>query len=94
MSDTTIFRLRIKGRVQGVGYREWAIGEANARGLHGWIRNRSDGSVELLIAGPDATVQEMLSACTRGPEAAQVESIDILNETELPPSGFARKPTL
>jgi acylphosphatase len=94
MSDTTIFRLRIKGRVQGVGYREWAIGEATTRGLDGWIRNRSDGSVELLIAGLDATIQEMLSACTRGPDAAQVESIDIVNETEPPPSGFARKPTL
>ena len=94
MSDTTIFRLRIKGRVQGVGYREWAIGEALARGLDGWIRNRSDGSVEMLIAGPDETIKDMLGACTRGPDAAQVENIDIHNETDAPPPGFARKPTL
>lgn len=94
MSETTIFRLRIKGRVQGVGYREWAIEEATARGLSGWIRNRSDGSVEMLIAGPDETIKDMLGACTQGPPAAQVHNIDIHNETEPPPAGFARKPTL
>ncbi len=94
MSDTTIFRLRIKGRVQGVGYREWAIGEATTRGLDGWIRNRSDGTVELLISGPEPTVKDMLGACTQGPAAAQVANIDIKHETEPPPLGFARKPTL
>jgi len=56
MSETTIFRLKIKGAVQGVGYRDWAIAEAKARGLDGWVRNRSDGSVEVLIAGPNAKV--------------------------------------
>ncbi|MBP6012186.1 MAG: acylphosphatase [Alphaproteobacteria bacterium] len=93
-SETTIFRLRIKGTVQGVGYREWAIGEATARGLAGWVRNRSDGSVEMLIAGDDAKVQDMLRAATQGPEAAQVANVDIFNESEAPPPGFARKPTL
>lgn len=92
--ETTIFRLRIKGAVQGVGYRDWAIREATGRGLSGWVRNRSDGSVELLMAGPDAKVQDMLRAATQGPEAAQVTSIDIHNETDPPPTGFSRKPTL
>ena len=94
MSEITTFRLRIKGEVQGVGYREWAIAEASARGLAGWIRNRSDGSVELLISGPDATIKDMLGACTQGPPLARVANIDIHNETELPPAGFSRKPTL
>ena len=94
MSETTIFRLRIKGRVQGVGFRDWAVGEAQARGLDGWVRNRSDGSVELLIAGPDETIKDMLGACTQGPEAAQVANIDIHNETEPPPAGFSRRPAL
>jgi acylphosphatase len=94
MTETTIFRLRIKGRVQGVGFREWAIEEATSRGLSGWIRNRSDGSVEVLIAGPDATIKEMLGACTQGPPMAQVANIDIHNEKEPPPAGFSRKPTL
>ena len=55
---------------------------------------RALASVEMLTAGPDATIQDMLGACTRGPEAAQVESIDIVNETDPPLSGFARKPAL
>lgn len=94
MSETTIFRLRIKGAVQGVGFRDWAIGEATARGLSGWVRNRSDGSVELMMAGADEKVQDMLRACTAGPPLAQVTDIDIRNETEPPPAGFTRKPTL
>ena len=93
-SETTIFRLRIKGAVQGVGYRDWAIREATARGLSGWVRNRSDGSVEMLVAGPDGKVQDLLRAATAGPAAAQVTAIDIHNETEPPPPGFNRKPTL
>ena len=93
MSEITTFRLRIKGEVQGVGFREWAIGEATARGLSGWIRNRSDGSVEMLIAGPDATIKAMLGAVTQGPPLARVHNIDIHNETEAPPAGFSRKPT-
>jgi acylphosphatase len=94
MSETTIFRLRIKGTVQGVGFRDWAIAEAKERGLDGWVRNRSDGSVEMLIAGADAKVQDMLRAATQGPTAAQVTNIDIHNETEAPAAGFGRKPTL
>jgi acylphosphatase len=94
MTETTIFRLRIKGAVQGVGFRDWAINEATARSLSGWVRNRSDGSVELMIAGDDAKVQDMLKACTQGPPLAQVHNIDILNEKDLPPPGFARKPSL
>ncbi len=94
MSEITIFRLRIKGAVQGVGYRDWAIAEAKARGLDGWVRNRSDGSVEMLIAGPDAKVEDMLKATTQGPGAAQVTNIDIHKETEMPDAGFVRRPTM
>ena len=94
MSETTIFRLKIKGAVQGVGYRDWAIAEAKARGLDGWVRNRSDGSVEVLIAGPNAKVEEMLKAATQGPDAAQVTQIDIHNETEPPEPGFVRRATM
>jgi acylphosphatase len=94
MSEVTIFKLRIKGTVQGVGFRDWAVGEANARGLSGWVRNRSDGTVEMLIAGPDPKVEDMLRATTQGPPLAQVTNIDIHKETEMPQPGFARKPAL
>ena len=60
MTDITTFRLRITGSVQGVGFREWSVQQAADRKLDGWVRNRSDGSVEMLISGPDRTIQDML----------------------------------
>jgi len=94
MTEPTIFRLRIKGRVQAVGFRDWATDEATSRKLDGWVRNRSDGSVEMLVAGTDDNIQDLLRALTQGPPLAQVHNIDIHKETDLPPAGFARKPTL
>ena len=92
--ELTTFRLRIKGQVQGVGFREWIIAEAGTRNLNGWVRNRSDGTLEMLMSGPDAMVQDMLKHCTHGPDAAQVTNIDIFREDELPAPGFKRQPTL
>ena len=92
--DLTTFRLRIKGQVTGVGFREWVIEEANARKLNGWVRNRSDGTVEMVISGPDDIIKQMLSRCTQGPDAAQVTNIDILREDQLPAPGFKRQATL
>ncbi|MFN9969656.1 MAG: acylphosphatase, partial [Phycisphaerae bacterium] len=81
-------------RVQGVGFRDWLLGEARARGLNGWVRNRSDGTVEALVSGPDAAVQDILRACTQGPPAASVTGIDIKNEKDPAPEGFLRRPNL
>jgi acylphosphatase len=69
-------RLRIAGRVQGVGYRHWTIRTARDLGLSGWVRNRMDGSVEALVAGPDAAVAAMVQACRRGPPHARVDAVD------------------
>lgn len=80
--------------MQGVGFRDWLVEEARTRGLNGWVRNRSDGTVETLVSGPDAAVQDMLRACTQGPPAATVTGIDIKNEKEPAPLGFTRRPTL
>lgn len=93
-SEQTHYRLRIAGRVQGVGFRDWLLGEARARGLNGWVRNRSDGTVEALVSGPDAAVQDILRACTQGPPAASVTGIDIKNEKDPAPEGFLRRPNL
>ncbi|MDA8049695.1 MAG: acylphosphatase [Rhodospirillales bacterium] len=68
-------RLLIGGLVQGVGFREWMVTRARALGLDGWVRNLPDGSVEALICGPEAAIEEMLRACRRGPAAASVERI-------------------
>jgi acylphosphatase len=69
---TRSVRLRIAGRVQGVGYRAWAIRQASALGLRGWVRNRGDGSVEALLIGDDDTVGRMIEACRQGPLGAHV----------------------
>ena len=84
-------RLRISGRVQGVGYRDWMVKAARGLGLSGWVRNTRDGCVEALVAGDKAAVEELLRSCRRGPKMAEVVSIE--EEFAEPPEelGFARK---
>ncbi len=69
--------LRIRGRVQGVGYRAWAVANARDLGLRGYVRNRSDGSVEVVIAGNEDAVDSMIARCRSGPPAAQVRDVEI-----------------
>jgi acylphosphatase len=87
-------RVRIYGRVQGVWYRGWTAGQAEALGLDGWVRNRMDGSVEAVFHGPEAAVRDMIARCRQGPPAARVERIEETRETEAVPAGFEEKPTL
>jgi len=68
-------KLIIEGRVQGVGYRQWTVREASARGLDGWVRNLPDGTVEALVAGPEEAVRAMIDACRKGPLLAAVTSV-------------------
>ena len=86
-----IIRLKISGRVQGVGFRAFVADEAERRGLSGWVRNRRDGSVEALLAGEEAIVDEMVEICRRGPHGSRVENLGIeaASESDLTrPSGF------
>jgi acylphosphatase len=69
-------RLVIRGRVQRVGYRAWVEHVALQRGLEGWVRNRVDGTVEAVLAGPASVVEGMIEACRRGPPGAQVDALD------------------
>ena len=62
----------ITGGVQGVGYRAFVEREAVRRGLSGWVRNRRDGSVEAVFAGPADAVEAMIAACKVGPRSAVV----------------------
>ena len=75
--DTRAVLVRIEGRVQGVWYRGWTVQEAVGRRLAGWVRNRSDGSVEALFAGPKPAVDEMVEACWRGPPSAKVTKVAV-----------------
>jgi acylphosphatase len=72
----SVRHVMIRGRVQGVGYRAWTERQALARGLEGWIRNRRDGGVEAVFAGPAETLVEMLEACRRGPADARVDAVE------------------
>lgn len=81
--------VRVTGHVQGVAYRAWCRAAALDRGLRGWVRNRGDGSVEALMAGPEEAVKEMLTAMGEGPGAARVT--DVWSEAADPaevPGGF------
>lgn len=70
-----ILQVTIRGRVQGVGYRAWVEYQAVTSGLEGWVRNRRDGSVEALFAGPPLRVAEMIALCRHGPPSARVDSV-------------------
>ena len=87
-------RLSISGRVQGVGYRDWAVATGQRLGLSGWVRNRTDGSVEALVVGDDEAVGKMIEVCRRGPTLARVDSVDVEPvDLDVLPSGFTRRPT-
>jgi acylphosphatase len=94
MSDTTTIRVRITGRVQGVWYRGWTVDHARRLGLSGWVRNRRDGSVEAVFAGPEEAVRAMIELCRQGPPAALVHDVAEQTENEPVPPGFRQAPTL
>ena len=83
----------VRGRVQGVGYRAWLADAAEARGLNGWARNRRDGTVETVLAGPAALVDEALAALWRGPMLARVTAVES-EPADDPGHGFDVKPTV
>jgi acylphosphatase len=82
-------RLRIYGRVQGVFFRNWTMDQARSLGVRGWVRNRRDGSVELVAYGEDEAVEALTADCRKGPPEARVDRIEVeIVEGEGPPSGF------
>ncbi|GLT25715.1 hypothetical protein SLA2020_008250 [Shorea laevis] len=93
-SQTKTVRLVIKGRVQGVFYRNWTVENATQLGLKGWVRNRRDGSVEALFSDSPDVVQEMEQRCRRGPPDAMVTGLQVFPSSDDPGTGFQRKPTV
>ncbi|KAL6010374.1 hypothetical protein ACLOJK_000805 [Asimina triloba] len=87
-------RVLIKGRVQGVFYRNWTVDNARELGLKGWVRNRKDGSVEAVFSGDPKSVEVMESRCRRGPPAALVTGLEVSPSNEDPGPSFDCKPTL
>ena len=92
--DQTHLRLRIEGFVQAVGYRNYVIGEATRLGLDGWIRNRSDGTVEALVSGPNTAVELLVGLCMKGPPGSTVKNVE-LHKAEAPAEkGFKRRSSI
>ena len=88
MPETRSVLVRISGRVQGVGYRDWTQRKATELGLSGWVRNLASGEVEAVFSGPAEAVDAMLAACRRGPQFARVDDVKIA-ETEPAGGGFS-----
>jgi len=86
--------LRIHGQVQGVMFRGWTVDEATERGLDGWVRNVHDGTVEAVLAGEDAKVDEMIQRCHEGPPAARVSKVDVTDAEEPVGRGFHQAPSV
>jgi acylphosphatase len=87
-------QLIVRGRVQGVGYRWWVIGQAKALRLNGWVRNRRDGSVEILAIGAAHALESLASACARGPAAASVSAVERATVEDDGSLGFEQRPTV
>jgi acylphosphatase len=86
-------RLKITGKVQGVGYRIWATRVAAGLGLRGWVRNRSDGSVEALATGARDAVAAMVETCRQGPYGARVAAVNVIDAEDDGSFGFTALPT-
>ena len=80
--------LRITGRVQGVGFRWWTQHQAAALGLDGWVRNRTDRSVEVLAAGPAYAVDRLIALCREGPDMSRVDDVNISTASDPGAVGF------
>lgn len=96
MSETRVVRIVVEGCVQGVGYRAFLVRQANALGLKGWARNRRDGSVEAVAAGPADAVAAIIDAARRGPRHARVDRLreEEVDQTALgAEDGFVVAPT-
>lgn len=89
-------QIRVRGRVQGVGFRDALRDEALRLGVNGWVRNRADGSVEALLQGDDAALDRLITWARRGPPHSQVralEQVALDPAFDRPYQGFERRPT-
>ena len=87
-------RVFVRGRVQGVAYRVWTVDTARRLGLDGWVRNRFDGRVEMILAGPSETVEAMIARCREGSGLARVDRVDVEETNEAVIAGFIQMPTV
>ena len=89
---TVTRNLRIRGHVQGVGFRMYLVRKARQLGLSGWVRNRVDGSVEADVQGPAAAVDALIAAAQRGPPGSVVNGVQV-SDSNGAYRGFDTRPT-
>jgi acylphosphatase len=89
VSDTVRYRVVVRGRVQGVWFRESCRRHAVELGLAGWVRNRHDGAVEAVFEGAEADVAKAVAWCRLGPPAAEVAGIEVAAEDPTGALGFS-----
>src|SRR5271167_2621738 len=92
--EITTLRLRIEGSVQGVGYRDFVMASARELAVDGWIRNRSDGTVEVLVSAANTAVEKLVGFCMKGPPGARVANVELHKAEPPAETGFRRRPTL
>ncbi len=73
-------RLIVEGRVQEVWFRDSTRTQANNLGVHGWVKNRFDGNVEVLAEGPENGVEKLIEWCHEGPSYARVDRVEATRE--------------
>ena len=77
MNESVTARGNVYGRVQGVWFRAFTREQALQRGLSGYARNQTDGSVAFALTGPRAAVEQVIAALQEGPPAARVDRIEV-----------------
>ena len=92
--DITSLKVHVHGFVQGVGFRDFLMMAAQQNQLDGWVRNRSDGSVEALVSGATKSVEAFVSSATKGPQGAKISAVDLHNCEPPADKGFVRRPSL
>jgi acylphosphatase len=94
MTAAAAQRLVVRGRVQGVGYRDAAVQAAFEHGVAGWVRNRRDGTVEVHVQGERAAIERFAAWCRRGPPLARVTDVAIVDaELDIQLSEFEMRAT-
>jgi acylphosphatase len=86
-------RLLVRGRVQGVFYRNWTVATARALGVAGWVRNLSSGEVEVYALGEEPAVNALIERCRRGPPAAAVAEVTVSDVEPERVEGFSKRAT-